>query len=59
MLRSIYRKVLGAFTTNHRGRATHRARPRRLAIESLESRKLLTAAVLTSNSISDGGFESA
>ncbi len=57
MLRSIYRKVLGAFTTNHRGRATHRARPRRLAIESLESRKLLTAAVLTSNSISDGGFE--
>ena len=31
--------------------------PRRLTMESLESRKLLTVATLTYNSISDGSFE--
>ena len=31
-------------------------RPRRLAMENLESRKLLTTATLTFNSVSDGNF---
>ena len=57
MLRSIYQRILGAFGANRRRKPPRRARPRRLAMESLESRKLLTAATLTSNSISDGSFE--
>ncbi len=67
MLRSIYQGILGAFGTNRRRKAQGRARgtqypgsgsrSRRLAIESLESRTLLTVTTLTLNSISDGNFE--
>jgi hypothetical protein len=56
MLRSIYRKLLGTFKTDG-GRKTRRgARPRRLTLENLESRKLLTTT-LTYNAVSDGSFE--
>ena len=57
MLRSIYREILDASRPTGTGKAPRRARPRRLAVESLESRKLMTAATLTLNSISDGSFE--
>ena len=59
MLRSIYQRILGAFRTNRRGKTPPHAYPllRRLAMESLESRKLLTVTTLTLNSISDGSFE--
>ena len=62
MLRSIYQRILDAFRTNSRRRrrapgAVRCVRPRRLAVESLESRKLLTVTTLTFNSISDGSFE--
>src|SRR5271157_1346735 len=56
MMRSIYERILGPLK-NSRRKAPRHSRPRRLAIESLESRKLLTAATLTLNSISDGSFE--
>ena len=55
MLRSIYRGILDAFRTN-RHKTPRRARPRRLMLESLESRKLMTVTTLTANSISDGSF---
>ena len=59
MLRSIYQRISGAFRTNRRrkARAAPGLRSRRLAMESLESRKLMTATTLTFNSISDGSFE--
>ena len=59
MLRSIYRKISEAFKKNSRRQAPRRARPRRLTIESLECRKLLTtaAATMTYDSVSDGSFE--
>lgn len=56
MLRSIYEKLSAALGANRRRKAPRRARPRKLAVESLESRKLLTAAILTFDSISDGSF---
>ncbi len=57
MLRSIYQGILGTFKTNSRRKAPRRARPRHLMMESLEGRRLMTAATLTLNSISDGSFE--
>ena len=57
MLRSIYEKLFGAFRTKSRRKPPHHTRPRRLALESLEGRKLLTVTSLTMNSISDGSFE--
>ena len=57
MLRSIYQRLLGVFTTKSRRKTPRGARSRRLGIESLESRKLLTVTTLTYNSISDGSFE--
>jgi len=60
MLRSIYEKLRGALRTNNRRKAPRSARhsgSRRLAIESLESRKLLTTTTLTYNSVADGSFE--
>ena len=57
MLRSIYEQILAAFRTNGRGKPQRRARPRRLAMESLESRKLMTVTTLTVNAVSDGSFE--
>ncbi len=60
MLRSIYQRILGAFRTNSRRKAPPRSRysgSRRLAVESLESRKLLTVTTLTLGSVSDGSFE--
>jgi len=56
MLRSIYRGVLGTFRTSSGRKTRRRDQTRRLRIENLEIRKLLTA-VLTTNSISDGNFE--
>ncbi len=56
MLRSIYQRISSALKLNRGAKTPHRARPRRLTIESLECRKLLTAT-LTLNSISDGSFE--
>ena len=68
MLRSIYEKILGALRTNHRRKPPRRAggarcsggtrysRSRRLVMESLENRTLLTVTLLTSGSISDGDF---
>jgi hypothetical protein len=62
MLRSIYEGVLDAMATALRGRrapGTHgrrRAGPRRLTMESLEGRRLLTTTTLTVNSVSDGNF---
>ncbi len=57
MLRSIYERILGAFRTTGRRKAPRRARQRRLTMESLESRKLMTVTLLTVNSVSDGSFE--
>ena len=58
MLRSICQRILGAFRTNNRCPVPPRALPRRLTMESLESRKLLSiATTLTAGSISDGSFE--
>jgi hypothetical protein len=57
MLRSIYERILGAFKAKDRRKTLRRARPRRLAVESLESRKLLTVTTLTYNSVSDSSFE--
>ncbi len=65
MLRSIFQRILGAFKTNSRRKAPRRTRgsqypgwgSRRLAVESLESRQLLTVTTLTFGSISDGSFE--
>jgi hypothetical protein len=54
MLHSIYERIVGAFTTARRRKPHPKAR--RLSLESLENRKLLTATVLTVNSISDGNF---
>jgi hypothetical protein len=56
MFRSICQRILGAFKTNGRRKAPRRVYPRRLSVESLESRKLLTVTTLTLNSISDGNF---
>jgi len=59
MSRSIYQRIWGAFQTNRRRKARCRTRSsgsRRLAMESLESRKLMTATTLTLNSISDASF---
>ncbi len=56
MLRSIYERIRDAFQATGRCQAPRRAHTRRLALESLESRKLMTAT-LTFNSISDGSFE--
>jgi hypothetical protein len=56
MLRSIYQRIWDALRTNSRRKAPRQA-PRRLAVESLESRRLMTVTTLTSNSISDGSFE--
>ncbi len=57
MLRSIYQRLLAAFTTKKHRKATRRVHVRRLGVESLESRQLLSIATLTTNAISDGGFE--
>ena len=62
MLRSIYQRISAAFGKSRRrapGTPGRRApaRPRRLTLESLESRELLTVTTLTYNSISDGSFE--
>ncbi len=60
MFRSIYQGIVEVFGTNSRRKAPRRARysgSRRLAMESLESRKLMTVTTLTLNSISDGSFE--
>ena len=68
MLRSVYQRIFACFRTNRRPQAPHRTRgtrwgtqcpgsgSRRLAVESLESRQLLTVTALTVNSISDGNF---
>ena len=65
MLRSMYERIMGALTTNRRHKAPRCARrgtpypgsgSRRLALENLESRRLLTVTTLTLNSISDGNF---
>ena len=56
MLRSICEKIINVFRPDSRRKAPRRVRPRRLTVESLESRKLLSAATLTSNAISDGNF---
>ena len=58
MLRSIYERILGALRTNRRRPAPQPLRRRRLALESLESRKLLTVTTMTYGAISDGSFES-
>ena len=57
MLRSIYQRLLGVFTTKKRRKTPRRVPVRRLGVESLESRQLLSIATLTTNAISDGGFE--
>jgi hypothetical protein len=59
MMKLIYDKVFGGYGTSRK--AQRRNGPRRLAIENLEARKLLTvatptAATLTLNSVSDGSF---
>ena len=63
MLQSIYERIRGAFGTKRRRKAPRRTRwgtqypgSRRLALESLESRNLLSVTTLTLNSISDGSF---
>lgn len=56
MLRSIYDSILRAFKPNRRRKAPRRAPSRRLTLESLESRKLMTVTLLTTGSISDANF---
>jgi hypothetical protein len=56
MLRTIYQKVFGSAGVNRHRQPPRSGRPRRLAMENLEARKLLTTTVLTLNSISDGSF---
>ena len=62
MPRLIYQRIVDVFKTNsrqilRRSRGTRYSGSRSLAIESLECRKLPTAATLTLNSLSDGSFE--
>ena len=57
MLRSMYARISAVFRTNLRRQPPRRARPRRLTMEGLECRRLMTATTLTMNSISDGSFE--
>ena len=56
MLRSIYEKIVHRLRANSRRKAPRRGGPRRLSIESLESRKMLSVTTLTTNAIDDGNF---